>query len=60
MGIRPQNGPQEGPSDPLGMDPKVGPKIRPGRILIKPETVMRDMEYIGARGGQSLTSLGKP
>ena len=32
--------------DPHGMDPKIGPKIGPGRILIKPEALLRDIEYI--------------
>ena len=27
-----------------GMDPKIGPKIGPGRILIKPEALLRDIE----------------
>jgi hypothetical protein len=31
--------------DPHGMDPKIGPKIGPGRILIKPEALLRDLEY---------------
>ena len=31
--------------DPDGMDPKLGPKISPGRILIKPEALLRDLEY---------------
>ena len=30
--------------DPHGMDPKFGPKIGPGRILIKPEALLRDLE----------------
>ncbi len=37
-------GPILGP-DPHGMDPKVGPKIGPGRILIKPEALLRDLSY---------------
>ena len=31
--------------DPHGMDPEIGPKISPGRILIKPEALLRDLEY---------------
>ncbi len=27
------------------MDPTIGPKIGPGRILIKPEALLRDIEY---------------
>jgi hypothetical protein len=27
------------------MDPKTGPKIGPGRILIKPEALLHDIEY---------------
>jgi hypothetical protein len=27
------------------MGPKIGPKIGPGRILIKPEALLRDIEY---------------
>ena len=30
--------------DPNGMYPKIGPKIGPGRILIKPEALLRDLE----------------
>ncbi len=30
--------------DPNGTDPKIGPKIGPGRILIKPEALLRDIE----------------
>ncbi len=31
--------------DPHGMDPKTGPKMGPGRILIKPEALLHDIEY---------------
>ncbi len=31
--------------DPHVMDPKIGPKIGPGRILVKPEALLRDIEY---------------
>ncbi len=30
--------------DPHGMDPKIGPKIGPGRISIKPEALLHDLE----------------
>ena len=32
--------------DPHGMDPKIGPKIGPGRISIKPEALLHDIEYL--------------
>ncbi len=34
--------------DPNGMDPKTGPKIGPGRILLKPEALLHDLEYMHA------------
>ncbi len=58
VGIWSQNEPQEGPAcggallglilgpDPHGMDPKIGPQIGPGRILIKPEALLREIEYV--------------
>ena len=33
-----------GGPDPHGMDPKIGPKIGPGRILIRPEALLHDIE----------------
>ncbi len=30
--------------DPRGMDPKIGQKISPGRILIKPEALLPNIE----------------
>ncbi len=38
--------PCSGGPDPQGMDPKIGPKIGPGRILIKPEALLHDLEYL--------------
>ena len=32
--------------DPDGIDPKIGPKISPERILIRPEALLCDIEYV--------------
>ena len=48
-------GPILGP-DPHCMDPKIGPKISPGRILIKPEALLRD---IGVAVCSDLRRLGR-